>query len=83
MTNGTPTVKILDMTVLPSAEAGRMGKKDVVITYQDEHLRTKVVTLPYEQIEGKSHEEQLAVVATEIRRMEAERRQFIGQEIKI
>ena len=82
---GTPArrYKIIDMTIIPSASPERIGKKDVVITYQDEALRVRVVTLPYEDIEGKSEEEQLKVITEAIRAQEAERARFVGREITI
>lgn len=82
MTNGQK-VKIIDMTILPSAEAGRMGKKDLVITYQDDNLRARIILIPTERIEGKSEEERLALIADVIRSQEGERRQFIGREISV
>ena len=75
--------KIVDITVIPSAEPGRIGKKDAVITYQDEALRTRVVVIPYEKIEGKSPDEMLSIIASAIKRQEAERLQLIGKEITI
>ena len=75
--------KIVDITVIPSAEPGRIGKKDAVITYQDEALRTRVVVIPYEKIEGKSPDEMLKIIASAIKRQEAERLQLIGKEITI
>jgi len=77
----TRRFKIVDMTVIPSAEAGRIGKKDAVITYQDEAMRVRVITVPYENLEGKSEAEQIAVITEAIRAQEAERGRFIGREI--
>ena len=46
-------------------------------------MRTRVVTIPYEELEGKSDEEQWAIIQNYIRKAEAERRKFIGREIKL
>ena len=75
--------KIVDIVTIPSAEKGRLGKYDAVITYQDEALRTRVVVIPYEKIEGKSPDEMLSIIASAIKRQEAERLQLIGKEITI
>ena len=73
--------KIVDLTVIPSAEPQRIGKKDAIVTYQDEALRVRVLTVPYENIEGKSEDEVLAVITAAIKAQEAERAKFIGREI--
>jgi len=77
------TVRIIDQTLIPSPDPKRLGKKDLIITYQDEAMRTRVVTIPYEELEGKSDEEQWAIIQNYIRKAEAERRKFIGREIKL
>mgnify|MGYP000436241095 CR=1 FL=1 len=77
------TVKIIDQTIIPSADPKRLGKKDLIITYQDEAMRVRVVTIPYEKIEGKSEEEQWETIQQTIRAAEQERRRFIGREIKL
>ena len=76
-------VKIIDQAILPSAEPGRIGKRDVVITYQDEALRMRIVTIPFEKLEGKTDEEQWAVIQDYIRKNEADRRKFIGKEFAL
>jgi len=83
MTVPTRKYKIVDITVIPSAEPGRIGKKDAVITYQDEALRTRVVVIPYEKIEGKPTDEMLSIIAAAIRKQETERLQLIGKEVTI
>jgi hypothetical protein len=75
--------KIMDHTVIPSAETGRIGKKDLLVTYQDEAMRVRMVTIPYENVEGKSDDEQLRIIAAAIQKMEAERSKFVGKEITI
>jgi len=74
---------IIDMTVIPSAEPGRIGKKDAIITYRDAAMRTRVVSIPYEKLEGKSEEEQLAIITEAIKAMESERSRFVGKEITL
>jgi len=76
-------VKIIDLTVIPSAEVGRIGKKDVVVTYQDEAGRVRVVTFPHEEIEKKPEEEQFAIISEKIKAAERERLAFVGREVKI
>ena len=83
MAEEVKTVKIIDQTIIPSAEPGRVGKKDLIITYQDEAMRIRVVTIPYEKLEGKSDEEQWEIIQEAIRAAERERRKFIGREIKL
>lgn len=83
MSSPGESVRIIDQTILPSPDPKRLGKKDLIITYQDSALRTRVVTIPYEEIEGKSDEEQWAIIQEYIRKAEAERRKFIGREIKL
>jgi len=75
--------KIVDLSKIPSAEAGRVGKYDLVVTYQDAAGRVRIVTIPYEEFGGKSPEEQTEVLRNAIRAQESERTQFIGAEIRI
>jgi len=75
--------KILDLTKVPSAEAGRIGKYDLLVTYQDAAGRVRITKLPYEQFEGKSEEEQEKLIREAILREESERLKFIGREIKL
>jgi hypothetical protein len=74
-------VKIQDMTVVPSAEPGRIGKKDVIVTYQDEAMRVRIITIPYENIEGKAENEVVTIITNAIKAQEAERTKYIGREI--
>jgi len=76
-------IRIIDQAIIPSTEAGRIGKKDVIITYQDEAMRTRIVTIPYEKLEGKSDEEQWKIIMDAIRAAEKERRKFIGKEFTL
>lgn len=76
-------VKIVDMIVMPSAEPTRLGKKDAVVTYQDEVMRVRVVTIPYEELAGKTEEEQLRKITEVIKAQEAERTRFIGKELAL
>lgn len=77
------TFKIIDLSKVPSAEAGRAGKYDLIVTYQDTAGRVRIVTIPYEEFEGKSEEEQEELIRKYIRIQESERLRFIGREIKI
>ena len=80
---GSVTFKIIDVTKIPSAEAERMGKYDLVITYQDNAGRVRVVTIPYENIAGKPDAEQMKIIGDAIRAQEAERLKFLGKTITI
>ena len=75
--------KIVDMAKVPSAEAGRMGKYDVIVTYQDSAGRVRVVTIPAEEFIGKPEEEQIEILKQRIAAEEGERLRFIGKEITI
>jgi len=77
------TVKIIDISKVPSAEAGRAGKYDLIVTYQDSAGRVRIVTIPYEEFAGKSEEEQVAILRKYIQAEEQARLKFVGREIKI
>jgi len=79
----TTAFKIVDLSKIPSAEAGRVGKYDLVVTYQDAAGRVRIVTIPYEEFGEKSPEEQTEVLRAAIRAQESERTRFIGSEIRI
>jgi len=80
-----PTLRfrIVDVVKLPSAEESRIGKYDVVVTYQDTNGRTRVVTIPWEVLEGKTEDEQLAIISEYIRKEEGFRKAMIGREITV
>jgi len=80
---GTTTVKIIDVAKVPSAEPGRAGKYDVIVTYQDSAGRVRIVTIPYEELKDKNPGEQEKIIAHYIRANEEERLRFIGKEIKL
>jgi len=75
--------KIVDLSKVPSAEAGRAGKYDLIVTYQDSAGRVRIVTIPYEEFADKSPEEQEAILRKYIRTQEEERLRFIGRELTI
>jgi len=76
-------VRIIDRTRIPSPDPGRLGKYDEIITYQDEQLRTYVLTIPAEELEGKTEEEQLDIITSRIKAQIAERRRWVGREIPV
>ena len=76
-------IKIVDMFEIPSAEPNRLGKYDVIITYQDEAMRARTITIPREELEGKSSEERLRVIANAIKAKEQERLAIVGKEILV
>jgi len=75
--------KIIDLAKVPSAEPGRAGKYDLIVTYQDAAGRVRIVTLPYEEFEGKTEEEQAEILKKYVRAQEEERLRFVGKEITI
>jgi len=75
--------KIVDLSKVPSAEAGSAGKYDLIVTYQDSAGRVRIVTIPYEEFADKSPEEQEAILRKYIRTQEEERLRFIGKELTI
>ena len=76
-------VRILDRTRIPSPEPGRIGKYEEIITYQDQALRTYVLTVPTEELEGKPESEQLGIIAARIKAQIGERTKWAGREIPI
>jgi hypothetical protein len=76
-------IRILDRTRIPSPEPNRIGKYDEVITYMDPSMRTYVLTIPAEELEGKSEEEQLKIITERIKAQVAERTRWIGREITL
>ena len=77
------TVRIVDVTKLPSAEAGRIGKYDAIVTYQDPAGRMRVINIPWEKLEGLNEDEMLNVIAEYIRKNEHWRKVVIGKEVPI
>jgi len=75
--------KIVDLTKVPSAEPGRTGLYDVIVTYQDSAGRVRVVTLPSEEFSEKPEEEQMQLIKQAIEREEGTRLKFIGKEITL
>jgi len=84
MESTTPrTFKIVDLAKVPSAETGRVGKYDLIVTYQDSVGRVRIVTLPNEEFEGKDEEAQAAILKKYITVEETERTRFVGKEIAL
>jgi len=76
-------VRIIDRTRIPSPDPQRVGRYDEIITYQDEALRTYVLTIPAEELEEKTEEEQLAIITERIKAQVQERKRWVGREIAI
>jgi len=76
-------VKIVDVVKVPSAEVGREGKYDYVVSYQDAAGRMRIINVPAEEVEAETHEKMLENIAAFIRKAEAFRKFAIGREIKI
>lgn len=75
--------KIVDLSKIPSAEVGRTGKYDLIVTYQDSAGRVRIVTIPYEEFAGKSEEEQAEIIKKYIKSQEEERIRFVGKELRL
>jgi len=69
-------VKIVDTREYPSIDPARMGKFDVIITYQTDAFHTYLVTLPKD---GLSEEK----IKEAIKKEMTEREKWIGKDIKI
>jgi len=76
-------IRIIDRVRIPSPDPARVGKFDEIITYQDQALRTYMVTIPAEELEGKTEEEQEQIIAKYIKAQVAERQRWVGREIAI
>ena len=76
-------VRILDRTRIPSPEPGRIGKYDELVTYQDQAMRTYVLTIPGEELEGLPEDEQLRIITDRIRAQVTERARWVGREVTI
>jgi len=69
-------VTILDVRDIPSTEPGRIGKIDVLVTYQIDPAHVYMIRIPKEEFT----EERLT---EEIKRDVAEKRRWIGKKIAI
>lgn len=76
-------IRIIDRTRIPSPEPNRIGKYDEIITYMDEAMRTYILTLPSEELEGKTEAEQLEIITVRIKAQVQERGRWVGREIAI
>jgi len=70
------TVKILDVRDFPSTDPTRIGKFDVIVTYQLDAFRTYLITIPKEQFNEES-------LKAAIRKELTEKEKWMGKEIKI
>lgn len=73
-------VKILDKREIPSADPGRVGKFDSMITYQIDTFRTYLITVPAEELTPEAEDE---VIRAAIRADMAERERWAGKELEI
>jgi len=69
-------IKILDVREIPSGEPGRIGKMDLIITYQVDALRTYITTMPKEEFTEERLKEKIKKELTE-------REKWLGKEIEI
>ena len=76
-------VRIIDRTRIPSPDPARIGKYDEIITYQDQALRTYILTIPAEELEGKTDIEQLDIITERIRAQVQERLQDITVPVEL
>jgi len=69
-------IKVIDIREFPSTDPKRVGKFDVVVTYQLDAFRTYIVTIPKEEFtEAKLKE----VIRKELE----EKERWIGREIEL
>jgi len=73
-------VKILDKREVPSADPGRVGRMDAMITYQLDTFRTYLITMPNELLGGADEEK---VIVERIKADLAERERWTGRELQI
>jgi len=69
-------VEIIDKVEMPSVEPGRLGKIDVVVTYQIDPLHRYRVTIPAEKATDEAIEEA-------IRKDAQHRLKWIGRKVKV
>jgi len=69
-------VKILDVRVVPSVEPGRIGKIDVLITYQVDPTHIYMVRLPKEEFTDEK-------VREAIKKDLEEKRKWVGKELAV
>jgi hypothetical protein len=70
------TVKILDKRDFPSSDPKRIGKFDVVVTYQVDAFHTYLVTVPKETFSDST-------LVEAIKKDIHEREAYVGKEFKI
>jgi hypothetical protein len=71
-----PEIEILDVVEIFSPQPGRIGKKDVMVTYTVGGVRRYVVTLPAEDASE-------AKIVEHIKKVEAERQKVVGKKFTI
>jgi len=71
-----PKVKILDVRDVPSTEPGRIGKIDVLVTYQLDPTHIYMVRVPKEEFTDER-------VREVIRRDVEEKRRWVGKELTL
>jgi len=71
-----PTVKVVDVRDVPSTDPGRIGKIDVLITYQLDPTHIYMVRIPKEEFTE-------AKVREVIKRDVEEKRRWVGKELTL
>jgi len=71
-----PRVKILDVRDVPSTEPGRIGKIDVLVTYQLDPTHIYMVRIPKEEFTDER-------VRGVIRKDVEEKRRWVGKELTL
>ena len=77
------SVTIRDRIHVLSTSTERVGLFDEVFSYEDQARRTHIIIIPYEELEGKTEEEQIAIVTERIRAQVEERKSWAGRKITI
>jgi len=76
-------VRIITRVRFPSADPGRLGRYDEVITYMTPDGRTWMITIPAEIFDGRIEAEQERIIAERIKADIQARAVWEGREITI
>ena len=70
------SVKILDIRKIPSSDPARVGKIDMIVTYQIDTFRTYMLTIPSEEFNEETLKKRIKAELGEMQ-------QWINKEIKL
>jgi hypothetical protein len=75
--------KVIDLVKVPSMEPTRVGKFDLMISYQDATGRVRMITIPYEDWEKQTDMGKEELIKKAIMQEESERLKYIGKEFTV